>query len=189
VLRRLSVRRAAEEFFRERVMGPIHLQLARALEAFREGREKGAMRAEDLLAARFEHHRLLQTALRSMNALLYAVKLLLARASPALSAGPNAPPRATYAFSWASIRAQQLGRHPALRAEPAALARLWVPRVRARGSVEGVGPDLDLALFSHRFVRDSLGLKWKGLRARREAQEAAAQRSRAQAVLRQLRAR
>jgi len=196
VLRRLRVREAARGFVDREVLGPVLRKVAEALAAFREGQELRDMRREDGLAARFAYHLRLQAGLRAMNGLLFAARLLLARATPTLPLGPGGHTqgrRPTYAFSIASIRSQQLSLHPSLRASTEALALLLrhIPRAPPRSSLrnEGVCFDLDVALFTDRFVKDRYGEWRRAAVRRRQAREAAARRRRAEAVLKKLQAR
>lgn len=102
--------------------------------------------------------------------------------------------RPTFSFSLAAIRAQQLSLHPLQRIPVQTLALLaksiprteYPHRLMPRG--EGVCYDIDLALFTDRFVQDMDGRVGRYRKAKADAKVAAARKRRAEMILKRLQA-
>ena len=185
----------------------------------RQQQELKDMKYEEKLMKKYTYFSKLQVTLRNMNGLLYGVRKILQKASAKIRITVSEPVqspgkskftkktkevpktasksefRPTLAFSLASIRLQQLCLHPSRRASVETLALLTrrFPRVQQFKQLfpfgEGVCSDVDMALFTDRFIRDRESETARYIAGRTEARMVAARRKRAEMVLRRLQAR
>jgi hypothetical protein len=176
-------------YWHTRIMKQIWSRLERARQKFRETREMEEMYYEDATRKRFDYFYALQTAVGGMDAMTYGTKALLGAVSVAVprvhQKQVSDQLRPSYAFSWSSVRQQQLKLHPRRRVPPAMLAEL-TRNVARFDTHESQPPDPDVGMFFRRFMRDSKTEKYRDTResllAHKEAARAARE-ERARAAL------
>lgn len=174
-------------YWQSRILKQIWVRLERARQKFREEREMAEMLLEDATRKRFDYFYALQTAVGGMDAIIYGTKALIGAKSIFIPRVQHKiiseAFRPTFAFTWASVRQQQLYMHPHRRIPLSILAELT--RNVARFEVhEANWCDPDVCLIFRRFMRDFKTEKFRSEREkyldeRESAKKMRAERARA----------
>ena len=157
------------QYWNTRILKQIWARLERARQKFREEREVQEMAIEEATRRRFDYFYALQSAVAGMDAMVYATKALLGTESvlvPRVDRRTvSEEVRPSFAFTWASVRQQQLNMHPSRRVPVAMLVDL-TKNVARFDAHEGHFSDPDVTTFCKRFLRDATTERF---RAKREA--------------------
>lgn len=146
------------QYWNTRILKQIWARLERSRQKFREERELQEMAIEEATRKRFEYFYALQTAVGGMDAMVYATKALVGTESvlvPRVDRRTvSEEMRPSFAFTWASVRQQQLNMHPSRRVPVAMLVDL-TKNVARFDAHESLFSDPDVTTFCKRFLRDA----------------------------------
>jgi len=166
-----------------KILEPIWQKLDRAKQKFWEQRELLLMSFEEDSKKKFDYFYGLQGLTSGLDALAYGTKKIYGNASVFLPRIKNYVVsnqlRPSFAFSWASVRQQQLLLHPSRRVPIPLIAELTrlVPR---HDKTEGRFFDPDVFLLFSRYLRDSKTEKWRRDKAEAEKRASEAKEKRAE---------
>jgi alpha-tubulin suppressor-like RCC1 family protein len=156
-------------YWNKTILEPIWDKLDRARARFREEREREEMEIEHDFKKKYDYLFGLQIALGSCNGMNYAMERWIGGLSiqvprvirrEVATDSQNILP--SHAFSWASVRHQQLQLHPKKRLSVKKLAELtkYVPREFRH---EGRPHDIDLLAYTQRFLQDIRSMQWRAV--------------------------
>jgi hypothetical protein len=192
ILRREVCSRHVTEF----IIGAVFKKLDSVYESYRRDKEQSYMQYEDHLMHSYDYYTRLQRAIVHIEALLFGTKRMFGSISPklprvAIDGRISSAWRPTNAFSWTSIRSQQLHLHPMRRVPVSLLAHVTkhIPRANHRPSKEGMLADADLTRFTNRFLRSIPYEKWRRRVAQLQSEKKERRRLIAQQALEKLKAR
>ena len=174
--------------YHDKILGAVLGKVSKVQCALREERETQQMRIEERTMRKFIYYNKLQSGLIGIEAVKHCTKLAFGHASvfiPRVKDGVVTDAwRPTFAFTWSSIRAQQLRMQPTRRLPAATLALLTkdLPRYAGGTFHEGCFFDADLqTLTVERYLRDTPTENWR-VQERQREREMQAKREEAAAV-------
>jgi len=192
ILRREVCSRHVTEF----IIGTVFKKFDGVYESYRRDKERSYMQYEDHLMHSYDYYTRLQRVIVHIEALLFGTKKMFGSISPklprvAIDGRISSAWRPTNAFSWTSIRSQQLHLHPMRRVPVSLLAHVTkhIPRGNHRPSKEGILADADLTRFTNRFLRSIPYEKWRRRVAQLQSEKKERRRLIAQQALEKLKAR
>eukprot|EP01042_Synura_sphagnicola_P004559 gene4559-5793_t len=180
-MRRQVRQEVCEAYWEQEILAAVWTNLENSVGAYCEPMEQAHMAVEENRKKAFDSYVSLQQSLKAMDCMMEGVRLLLGRAGVMVDLGVLAntatafgqgPGRAgsfalvgqsltySFAFTWHSLRNQQLKLNPNQRLSPALMATFAreYPRYLLH---EGTYCDPDVALFTNRYMRD-----WRSVRRR-----------------------
>jgi alpha-tubulin suppressor-like RCC1 family protein len=160
-----------ETYWYEQILAPIWEKLDGCFANSKEERAIVDMRIEESLRRKFDYSINLQSAIQGINAMSFGVRLIASQICPSFPTSDDGLMLPSYAFSWASARAQQLTLPPMKRTHPLYFSEFCqhLPRFDPK---EGLYFDRDVCIFLGRHFKSAAVEKFRKVqkRLRKEAE-------------------